>query len=756
MSDIPTTQAIMTPAAYDLGGALSPTSRGAVDAQAAGTADLLRVIKQRKMTILITFVVLYLLVIATTLAVQQWAPAYPADAMMELEPPREDPMRVDKELINPDIMKQQIQTEARKLKQLSLILDVLAQPEIKATGFYQWYNNNIAEAAFELQRLLVSAPIADTNLIRVSLALKDKREAKDIVNAIVARYRLRYVDAEKGELYDRVEGLRNTLAEGQRKLKERREEMLRFQQSVGLAASDEGRDTSTILIGRLLAQKTDVDLVVTALQADLEAIRDVPVNQLPVTPEMRILVESDPVLRYYRSTVEGMDVNLRAVRLLMGKNHRQVRLMEAQREAWFEKEIARREELTNDIRERQIASIREDLAKYRGVLLRVQGQLDEASAQQRDQERNALTYRQKSDDEKILLKEIAEIQIRVAAAEHALNDRSRDRRLSVVQPAEEAVKPSRPDYWLYLGGGVVLAMMGAVGVAFLREFTDKAIRTPLDVARFGHLSVLGNIPMIDEEQAEVDSIEQATRKAPHSLVAEAFRQVRTNLQFSGPASSQRTLLITSPGPSDGKTVVAVNLAVTLAHSNQRVLLIDCNFRRPAVREAFTGTRREGLSNILIGQGKLADYVNRTELPNVDVLSSGPMPPNPAELLGSPLMGELMNEAASKYDRVLLDGPPALLISDAIVLAAQVDGVIVVTRAVTNSKGAVRRTREALERVNARVIGAVLNGAQARAGGYFRRQYRDFYEYVGEGTIPPELPELPAASEKSLGESSNRT
>src|SRR5262249_27979446 len=164
--------------------------------------------------------------------------------------------------------------------------------------------------------------------------------------------------------------------------KERREEISRFQQSVGNVTGDEGHDASSLLMGRLLAQKTDVDLVVTALQADLEAIRDVPVNQLPVTPEMRILVESDPVLRYYRSTVESMDVNLRALSLLLGKNHRQVRVAESQRQAWFEKEIARREELTNDIRERQIESIREDLAKYRGVLLRVQGQLDEASAQQ--------------------------------------------------------------------------------------------------------------------------------------------------------------------------------------------------------------------------------------------------------------------------------------------------------------------------------------------------------------------------------------
>jgi capsular exopolysaccharide synthesis family protein len=265
----------------------------------------------------------------------------------------------------------------------------------------------------------------------------------------------------------------------------------------------------------------------------------------------------------------------------------------------------------------------------------------------------------------------------------------------------------------------------------------------VDVARHGQLSVLGNIPLIEDEEADVDAIEMATRKAPHSLVAEAFRQVRTNLLFSGPAESQRAILVTSPGPGDGKTAVAINLAVTLAHSNQRVLLIDCNFRRPAIRDAFTNTRREGLSNILIGQGKLSDYVTKSDLPNIDVLSSGPMPPSPSELLGSSLMRNLIDEAKTRYDRVIIDGPPALLISDGVVLSTLVDGVIIVVRAVQNSKGAVKRTREQFERVGARIFGAVLNGVQARAGGYFRRQYREFYDYAADETIPAELPMSPA-------------
>jgi capsular exopolysaccharide synthesis family protein len=301
---------------------------------------------------------------------------------------------------------------------------------------------------------------------------------------------------------------------------------------------------------------------------------------------------------------------------------------------------------------------------------------------------------------------------------------------------------------VWLGGGLVLALGGAVGLAFLRELTDKAVRTPIDVARHGRLSVLGSIPQLTDEQADVDEIELATRSAPQSLVAEAFRQVRANLVFSGPAESQRVLLITSPGPSNGKTAVAINLAVTLAQGNQRVLLVDSNFRRPAIREAFADTRSDGLSNVLIGQARLEDLITPTNVPNLSVLTSGPMPPTPADLLGPTHMRPLLEQLRTRFDRVIFDGPPVLLISDGLVLATQVDGVIVVAQAVGNSKGALRRTREQLDKVNAHVVGAILNGVQARAGGYYRHMYREFYDYSSDETIPRELPGAPSSDDHS--------
>jgi receptor protein-tyrosine kinase len=386
-----------------------------------------------------------------------------------------------------------------------------------------------------------------------------------------------------------------------------------------------------------------------------------------------------------------------------------------------------------------VESLAQEKERIRNMLAEVHEQLIEKENTQRDLDGAIQIFKNLTSEDERLAKELEQIGMELRQANNQLDVQNKEPQLKAWPAARDAYWPSRPSFVLYLGGGFAMSLLLAVGLAFLREFTDQAIRTPIDVARYGHLSVLGSVPLLDDEEADVEEIELATRRAPHSLVAEAFRQIRAHLTFSGPLLSQQVLLITSPRPEDGKTATAINMAVTFAQGNQRVLLIDCNFRRPRIRSTFPETRAEGLSNVLVGRNSLAEAISKTDLPNLDVMSSGPMPPNPAELLGSPQMRDLLIEAKKHYDRVLLDGPPCLLISDALVLATQVDATVMVARAASGSKGALRRAREQFQRINARIIGAVLNGVQARPGGYYRQQYREFYEYTSDEVVPQELP-----------------
>jgi succinoglycan biosynthesis transport protein ExoP len=733
-------QQITGPQPYAIGSPIGLTTT--TDAEGITFADVTRILKQRKRTIIITSIILYVLVAAATVLIYLYAPAYTSEAIFELEPPRggEILMPVEGE-VNTQYMEQLLNTEASKIKNIGLMMDVVSQPQIKATRYYEWYDSNVMEAAVGLKEDLISAPIPDTRLIRVALACRDKKEAALIVKTVVDRYQDIFVVEAKDNMRAQTSGLETTRANLQNELELKRANLRTIRESSSIPAMELHRVEARREVVELQVRMGELSAAVAALDAQLRSLQGVDPSRIPLTAEQELIIESDPILRFWRSQVENLDVELNALAQQLGPNHRNVTILRERRQGYYEKEVAKRDELSTKVRARQIELLRQQRAQTYSMQVRLQEQLDEVYANERDLDRNLMTYQELTSDEERLAEQLGQVELSLTEAGHAMRDQSRILLKLRTSPVE-AIKPSRPQWDVYLIGGVFLALAGGIGLAFLRELTDQAVRTPLDVARFCRLSVLGCIPLLDDEEADVEQIEDAVRLAPHSLVAEAFRRTRTILQFSGPVESQRSLLITSPSAGDGKTAVAINLATTLAHGNLRVLLIDCNFRRPAIRDIFPGTRPEGLSNVLIAEGKLEDFVTKTDLPSLDVLSSGPMPPTPAELLGSAQMRALIKEATDHYDRVILDGPPTLLISDATVMAMQVDGVILVARADENTRGTLKRAREQLEGIKARIVGAILNGVHIRAGGYFKKQYRDFYDYVSDETIPAELPGPP--------------
>lgn len=295
--------------------------------------------------------------------------------------------------------------------------------------------------------------------------------------------------------------------------------------------------------------------------------------------------------------------------------------------------------------------------------------------------------------------------------------------------------------------GFMLGLLMGVGLAMLLEVVDTSVKTSRDIVRHVHVPILGTVPDLDDEEVDIDQVELASHTAPRSMVAEGFRTIRTNLLLSAPAERQRSVLVTSAKPEEGKTAVAANLAISIAQSGRRVLLVDANFHRPTLHQFFPKARREGLSNVLIGQSPVEKLASATDLPNLDVLTSGPIPPNPTELLAGSYLRDMINQATTRYDQIIFDGPPVLLVSDVLVMTGSVDGVILVCRAKTSSRGTVMRAHEQLERVNGHVFGAVLNAAQVRRGGYFREQMRTYYDYQPEEALAAEVsPALPRDQE----------
>lgn len=291
-----------------------------------------------------------------------------------------------------------------------------------------------------------------------------------------------------------------------------------------------------------------------------------------------------------------------------------------------------------------------------------------------------------------------------------------------------------PKWIIMVPLGVLLGLIVGFGLAFLLELIDTSIKGPSDVARRVDLPMLGMVPHGGDLEEDIKDLRLAFATHPDSLIGEAFRQVRTCLMFSGPASQRRSLLVTSALPEDGRTTVALNLAAAIARGGKRVLVVDANLRQPAIRQLFDRCPEAGLSSALVGQGAWREMVLQAE-PNLHLLASGPLPPNPAELLGSEQMSNIIAEMVSQYDQVLFDSPPCLLVSDAAALSTLVDGVILVVRAGANTYGVVQRAREMLARIGAHVVGVVLNAVRTMAGGYLRKNYDAFYEYQERAKLP---------------------
>jgi capsular exopolysaccharide synthesis family protein len=210
------------------------------------------------------------------------------------------------------------------------------------------------------------------------------------------------------------------------------------------------------------------------------------------------------------------------------------------------------------------------------------------------------------------------------------------------------------------------------------------------------------------------------------VVAEAYRSLRTNLAFARAQSRLRTIVLTSPGPADGKSTTAANLAITFAQQGQKTLLVDADLRRAVLDKTFSVPRTPGLTDVIVGVASFEDGVHATSVENLFVMGSGQLPPNPSELLGSARMKEVLAQARDAFDIVLFDSPPLLAVTDAAVLSTIVDGAILVVRTGSTTREAVRRAVALLRNVHSRLLGAVLNDIDVNSGSYYGGSYGYYY------------------------------
>ena len=698
---------------------------GGGDGPQPTAADIFAMLRRRTVLIVSLFV-LFLALTGGGFAVWWiYFPGYRGEALIEcISNIPEAGLTIEQQRLKQDEHERFVMTQALLLKSPGILGEALKITAVRETD---WFRSVVhRDPLLELTDELQAYPVRGTNLLRVAMECRNPKDPAVIVNEVVRQW-FRAVkkrsaeEATSGQLevaQQELETLDREVAEARGRL-----QSIAARLPAGASQNPSGNITNQ-RVNQYAEQVAQLNLELALLE-QFRAIYNDPVG-VAVTAEDRALVELDPQVAEMARALLLLEQNRAAAMEVYGSEHGLLRQIDARITALEAKLDQLRTEKLNERRTNMRQQVNTAYDTTRHALFLAQENLLKEEAVLQDQDRLLFDYfnleediRQKVEYRQELLAYIKNL-MRVKTQETAV-------RVNVEQPAVDPLERHSPTLWL-IPLGVLIALTLSIGIALGMELLDTSVRTSQDVVRHLDVALLGLVPHTDDEETAIKRVETAVRDAPRSMVAEAFRRIRTNLQFTAPALQQRTILVASPRPHDGKTTVACNLAIALAQGGRRVLLVDANLRRAGLKGLFDQLLPEGLSNLLIGEGSLSSYAVGTNTPLLDVLSSGPTPPNPAELLGSELCRVFLQEAAANYDQVIIDSSPVLLTSDAMVLATAVDGVILVVRANQNSRGAARRACRLLTDVGAHLFGTVLNAAQVTRGGYFREELRSYYDY----------------------------
>jgi polysaccharide biosynthesis transport protein len=319
----------------------------------------------------------------------------------------------------------------------------------------------------------------------------------------------------------------------------------------------------------------------------------------------------------------------------------------------------------------------------------------------------------------------------------------RSSNIRIVDLARVPTSPSAPNIPRNIVLGLALGLLGGVGLAFVLESFDNTVRTPEEAEIISALPSLGIIPLsakligknrenhpwlsLSSRSSEsAGSLALVSFARPRSELAESYRALRTSILLASLGAPPKVILVTSALPQEGKTTTSINSAIVLAQRGGRVLLVDADLRRPGIHKALGLRNTLGLSTLMTGGDNSEDAIVSTEIPNLFVLPAGPPPPQPAELLGSTLMRDYLARMRGEFDHIVIDTPPALSVTDAVLLSVEADSVLLVIRSGQTTKAALRRVRDLLSHVNARITGVVVNAFDLRSGSSYYYQYDSKY------------------------------
>lgn len=571
-------------------------------------------------------------------------------------------------------------------------------------------------------------PIRNSRLVDLSFQAEDPVLAARIVHTLAEAYIGQNLETKLDAVQDAVKWLHNRITQERTKVEKAEQALLDYKKQHNIV-TDFSSDTEKITAQKLAQLNTQV---VEAESSRVEAeTRYTQSRDLSNTPDMLDSIPevlNNELIRQMKTMEVVLYKRMSELSKKYGAKHPQMIAIKSELKTLKKRKKTEINRVVNSLRnEYEVALARENslkaaLAKQKQELLDLNQKAISYGVLRRDAESAREMY-------ELLIKRFKET---------TLTEDMRTGNIRIVDPAEVPSRPVKPKKGLNIALAVILGLFFSIGMAFFFEYLDNTIKNADDIKRYLKIPFLGPVPAIafDNPEKTQKNVrpELVTLDSPKSIASEAYRGIRTDILFSSPEAEPRIILVSSAGPQEGKTLTVTNLAVTMAQAGSRVIILDCDLRRPRLHKLFNINQNRGLTNLLIGDRKLKLEVLATGISNLYLIPCGSIPPNPSELLGSRRMDDLLKALLNKFNRIIIDSPPIGAVTDAAVLSKYTDGVVYVLRANATVRGAAINGLEQFKQVGANVLGAVLNGVDFEKDKYYYSQYS--YYYYGQGSDKP--------------------
>ena len=688
------------------------------------------------------FMIVFLTIIGSLVGGGSWyllkmyLPGYTSIGTIEVLPPiTPPPGTFVTTQPNTELFYQFRSTKAYRLQTQGFLEELLRDDDIREMNWFKKFDT-IADKVEYLEGKLSASAARDLSHIVVSMTTADPEEAMKTAKEAISLFLS--IEGEHAE-----DDTRMKLVAAQSQQKSLQGELTRLEND--LQGLREGAKFSL--------NQSDfrdyLDEVLSTLQRESNAFSrekdrmQVAVNILAKRKDsaefdevIRNRVEQDQLAQNMRLKVDSIEVELKRLKSQFGDDHNRVketnRALQEQKTVLVEWQA----KIGDLIRNAELINTMDQLTMLEAQLDSQQIQLDSAREEYQNIYRVRADYEVKTAKRDEFRTKVEEMNSHIRDLQTVLSDENLSKVKSGIPPVTP-LEMSSPNPFIYIPGGFVLGFMIGVGLAFAVELLNDLLRSPSEVAKHIRVPLLGTICHKSEDRTVKRlNLYHVVREAPYSIMSEAYRQFKARLTLNGSETDNKTLLITSGNPGDGKTTVAVNTAYTFAADGKRVLLIDTNFRKPSTTVLFGRSKSDGselghpdfgLSNYLMDQCDKDSVVRSSDHEGLDIIDSGPLPLNPSELLASDKMIDMIKTVREKYDYVIIDGPP-LLVSESKILASEVDGTILVFNAAQTRRGAAQRALRELKEVNANVLGTVLVGVKSIKGGYFHETYDTYKRY----------------------------